>query len=542
MRCSGAGHEEKRDPSPCIWIVRESNAKFAAVFNQPSSWSETNVRASFEPAVWIVLVAMLTGSTPVLAATLLTAGIATAGTNIYPNPKKPVFGSPINWSRSLSTGLVSALPLNEGDGTNFNDAVTLQPCLPRRLSGTLSSALPPSWFTPAATADYPWGGRALSNNGGAAQAIQSPFLESNFINNVTNGYSYAMLVQPLDTNTFGRVMDASGAAVITMYLNLQPGQVATTWRNSQGTAIVPHATIAPNKWTLVLCTVQQGLGVMYVNGLPATNDTQVDLAASWANQSGQLVYNATGNGSQMPNASFSSWWVWNNRVLTAQEAAQMYANPWVMFHSGSQKGFIKGTKVTLSQAALVSNVWFYSHAAGGNVRLAIYDNSSPKRLLWQSGVVTNTASESWLKTPVAQGSPSILSLVPGVYWLTWQVETLLDVPGFTQGPAGNGFFVNQTFGAFPASLSNAQSSSETWSMYFDYTTASLFTGIAFQPGGSLQLKLLGDSNTTFALLASTNLKDWSRLNIPASASNGLWFFTDTNAGKFPRRFYRAVSP
>jgi hypothetical protein len=480
---------------------------------------------------------------PAFGGALLTAGNTTPGTNIYPNPKKPVFGSPINGSRSLSTGLVSALPLNEGDGTNFYDAVTLQPCVPRRLSGTVASASAPAWFAPATTTDYPWGGRAISNNGGAAQAIQSPFLQSDFIKDVTNGYSYAMLVQPLDTNTFGRSMDASGAAVITMYLNLQAGQVATTWRNSLGTAIVPHAALALNRWTLVLCTVQQGLGVMYLNGVPVTNDTHVDLAASWANQSGPLVYNATGNGSQMPNANFSSWWVWDNRVLTAQDAAQMYANPWLMFHSGSQKAFIKGTKVTLSHAALVSNVWFYSHAACGNVRLAIYDNSSPKRLLWQSAAVTNTASESWLKTPVGQGSPSSLSLIPGTYWLAWQIDTLLDVPGFTQGASGDGFFLGQAFGVFPASISGAQSSSETWSMYIDYTTTGpLFTGLAFQPGGSLQLKLLGDSNTTFALLASTNLKDWLRLSIPATSSNGLWFFTDTNAAKFPRRFYRAVSP
>jgi len=502
-----------------------------------------NLRPLFQRTGWIGVVAAVIVSMPACAGTLLTAGITSPGTNTYPNPKKPVFGSPLNWSRSISTGLVSALPLNEGDGTNYYDAVTSQPCVPRRLPGTSPGALAPAWFSPGTTSDYPWGGRALSNNGGAAQAIQSPFQESNLISNVTNGYSYAMLVQPLDTNTFGRIMDAGGAAVITMYLNLQPGQVATTWRNSLGTAIVPHAPIALNRWTLVLCTVQQGLGVMYLNGTPVTNDTHVDLAASWANQTGQLIYNATGNGSQMPNANFSSWWVWNNRVLTAQDAAQMYANPWLMFHSGSQKGFVKGTKVALSQTALVSNVWFYSHAAGGNVRLAIYDDSSPKRLLWQSTVVTNTTSEGWLKTPVGQGSPASLSLNPGTYWLAWQIDTLLDVPGFTQGASGEGFFLGQAFGAFPGAISGAQSSAETWSMYLDYaTTGPLFTGLAFLPGGSLQLKLLADTNAAFGLLASTNLKDWLRISVPVSNNNGLWLFTDTNAPKFPRRFYRAVSP
>ena len=80
-----------------------------------------------------------------LSVTLSTAGITAPGTNVYPNPKKPVFGSPINWNRALSTGLVSALPLNEGDGTSFNDAVTQQPCLARRLSGTASTASAEPW-------------------------------------------------------------------------------------------------------------------------------------------------------------------------------------------------------------------------------------------------------------------------------------------------------------------------------------------------------------------------------------------------------------
>jgi hypothetical protein len=56
----------------------------------------------------------------------LTAGITSVGTNIYPYTNKPVAGSQINWSRSLSANLVSAVPLNEGSGTNFYDAVSQQ--------------------------------------------------------------------------------------------------------------------------------------------------------------------------------------------------------------------------------------------------------------------------------------------------------------------------------------------------------------------------------------------------------------------------------
>ena len=510
--------------------------------DRPHSQQPIYVRISVFAAVELAFLIAILGLRSAFGGSLKTVGITSPGTNTYPNPRKPIPGSPINWSRALSAGLVSALPLNEGVGTNFYDAVTQEACAARRLSGTPVGALPPAWFTPSLTADYPWAGPEIGNNGATAQAIQSPFLELDFINNVTTGYSYATLVQPLDTTTFGRIMDATGAAVITLYLNVQHGEVATTWRNSSGTAIVPHAPFTVNQWTLVLCTVQQGLGVMYVNGVPAASDTRVDLAKSWANQTGQLVYNCTGNGSQMPNANFSSWWVWNNRVLTAQDAAQMYANPWVMFHSGSQKGFLKSTKVKLTEPALVSNVWFYSHAAAGSVRLGIYDNGSPKHLLWQSGDLTNTAAEAWLTAPIPLGSPSALGLAPGTYWLAWQVDTLLDVPSLKAGAAGDGFALNQSFAGFPAALGGEQGSSETWSIYFDYTPAPIFTSLAFQPGGTVELQLTGKSNTAFGLLASTNLIDWLRLGSPASGSNGVWFFSDPNAGVFPQRFYRAVWP
>src|SRR5215472_17625639 len=169
------------------------------MFSDPARHDAMRIRPRLRFVAWSVLLSAVITSASAFAAALLTAGITAPGTNIYPNPKKPVFGSPINWNRSLSTGLVSALPLNDGDGTSFNDAVAQQPCLASRLSGTAATASAPTWFTPAITSDYPWGGRAISNNGGAAQAIQSPFLQSVFINNITNGYSYAMLVQPLDT-------------------------------------------------------------------------------------------------------------------------------------------------------------------------------------------------------------------------------------------------------------------------------------------------------------------------------------------------------
>ena len=216
------------------------------------------------------------------------------------------------------------------------------------------------------------------------------------------------------------------------------------------------------------------MGVMYINGVPVASNANVNLSNSWSGQIGPLHYNTTGGsipGSQMCNANFSSWWVWNNRVLSAREAAEFYTNPWAMFYTGAQKGFIKGTRLTLTNLAAVSNVVLFSHAAAGNVRLALYTNGPPKKLLWQSDVILNTASNAWLTAPISSGAPGNLVLLPGNYWLAWQVDTTYDVPSYTAGANGNGFYLSQAFGDFPASLTGEQISAETWSEYFDYAAA-----------------------------------------------------------------------
>ena len=138
----------------------------------------------------------------------------------------------------------------------------------------------------------------------------------------------------------------------------------------------------------------------------------------------------------------------------------------------------------------MTNVVFYSHAAAGNLRLGIYDNGSPKHLLWQSGAISNTAAGAWLAVPIAAGTPGGLSLAPGTYWLAWQVDTTYDVPSYVAGGSGDGFFLSQNFGGFPGTtLAGGQSTSETWSMYFNYTppVPPRFTGMAFQPDRRFQL-------------------------------------------------------
>ena len=63
------------------------------------------------------------------------------------------------------------MPLNEGTGNAFYDAATKETYTAKALTGTPKDGQPPVWINPPVTADYPWGGLALSNNHATAQAI-----------------------------------------------------------------------------------------------------------------------------------------------------------------------------------------------------------------------------------------------------------------------------------------------------------------------------------------------------------------------------------
>ncbi len=136
----------------------------------------------------------------------------------------------------------------------------------------------------------------------------------------------------------------------------------------------------------------------------------------------------------------------------------------------SENGYLKGTKTTLLEAGDITGVSFYSHNAKGNVRLAIYDDATPRNLLWESGLIANTATAGWLTVPIASGTPTSLALAMGSYQLTWQVDTNADVPSYTAGVLGDGLYISRPFGAAPAQLDPLLPtiSAEKWSMYVTY--------------------------------------------------------------------------
>lgn len=139
----------------------------------------------------------------------------------------------------------------------------------------------------------------------------------------------------------------------------------------------------------------------------------------------------------------------------------------------SQQGFMKATRLSMPEAGRVRELRMYSHAAVGNLRLALYDTAATPHLLWQSGVLPNTAAHAWLATSIAAGTPSSLALSAGTYWLAWQVDTAVPVPSHATGAPGDGLLVPWTWGAFPEALDPAADAAptltdEVWSAYLTY--------------------------------------------------------------------------
>ncbi len=66
--------------------------------------------------------------------------------------------------------------------------------------------------------------------------------------------------------------------------------------------------------------------------------------------------------------------------------------------------------------------------------------------------------------------------------------------------------------------------------------------IALQPDGSAAVTLTGSTNQTYVLQASFDMHSWTSLSTNWTDANGLFTFVDTDATKYPQRFYRGVAP
>lgn len=144
----------------------------------------------------------------------------------------------------------------------------------------------------------------------------------------------------------------------------------------------------------------------------------------------------------------------------------------VVYRMGlTTKDSLQANRITLPQRAAIKDVRFYSHAAKGNVRLAIYSDETTRTLLWQSGSLKNTAADGWITVPVAAGSPSQLTLNAGKYWLGWQCDAGENIAGASDTASdSDGLWLDWTYGPFPATISplGPYKSGIQWSEYLTY--------------------------------------------------------------------------
>jgi hypothetical protein len=152
------------------------------------------------------------------------------------------------------------------------------------------------------------------------------------------------------------------------------------------------------------------------------------------------------------------------------------------------KNYAKATKAALSEGAACNSVSFYSHATG-NVRLAIYNQSgaAPNAKQWESGSGACSAT-AWKTINISDGTPNSLTLATGTYWLAWQWDSVNAGPSYTAGAAGDGHYLSQAYGAFPATWAGT-ASTEKWSEYVTYTVSTVYVNVTDSGSGTEAPKL-----------------------------------------------------
>ena len=182
---------------------------------------------------------------------------------------------------------------------------------------------------------------------------------------------------------------------------------------------------------------------------------------------GTAVKVALGSGSAPPSrlGALDPGYIPGALVVDTNSGTGYFAGDWGNPMSRvalSHKSVVGGSKLTMPEGGTLADVRFYSHAAAGNVRLAIYGSGGATNLLWQSGVVSNTVTGGWVTAAVGSGSPTALELSAADYWLAWQVDTTRAVASYVAASLGEGFYLPRAWGAFPASLTGHTMTDEAW--------------------------------------------------------------------------------
>ena len=242
--------------------------------------------------------------------------------------------------------------------------------------------------------------------------------------------------------------DNSGSPGTRLFTEVAAAATASSW----STITIPSTYLAAGTYWIVI-NIQTGNGVGRRDSVPGAV---------------RKFFGTTPFTYAYATAFPASGGAWTNAAAGTQNAAYIIGV--------SIESYAKATKAVLpDNNSDINSLSFYSHATG-NFRLAIYsDSSGPSTKLWESSS-TAAAASAWNTVNISSGTPAGLRLNAGTYWLVWQWDSPNNGPSYTLGSSGDGNYITQAYGSFPASWSGGISSSDKWSAYAIYNanTSTLF--------------------------------------------------------------------
>ncbi|MBI1292035.1 hypothetical protein GC173_12455 [bacterium] len=203
--------------------------------------------------------------------------------------------------------------------------------------------------------------------------------------------------------------------------------------------------------------------------------------------------------------------------------------------ASSPKNTLWGTNITIptNTVALVDEMRFYSHVAGGNYQFAIYRVDSGYDLLWKSGIVSNTATEGEIAVPISSGTPSELSLSTGTYAVAWITDSDTLAASAIERPAQiNDAFAYRT-GAFQipgnADFDWKRPIRYAWTQYITYTAAPSIETLILSDLDGLNSPDTGYTNSLTVQVEATTTGTLPIIDFEASQSSATGGFVSVGA-------------
>ncbi len=148
-----------------------------------------------------------------------------------------------------------------------------------------------------------------------------------------------------------------------------------------------------------------------------------------------------------------------------------YYNPYVELFETTLQDKVFGDRIHLMDYRKPTSLNFYSYEADGNLDFAIYRGLNNLELIWESGLIPNTAEEDFVTVSFEDD----FALQPGYYWLTWRTSSSRSVASHVPSEADTGFMIHHQFNdSFPESiqLASGRLYNRNWSISLeaDYLT------------------------------------------------------------------------